>query len=120
MNHLLNRRHFLNRTVTGLSNGTAYTFTVRAHNAVGQSAESAASNSVTPGTVPSKPESLNATPGNGQAVITFDPSSNGGFPISQYTATSSPGGFTGTCGSSPCTVFGLTNGTSYTFTITWD
>jgi len=35
-------------TITGLANGTSYTFTVAAQNAVGYSAESAASNSVTP------------------------------------------------------------------------
>lgn len=35
-------------TVTGLADGTAYTFTVHATNSVGNSAESAASNSVTP------------------------------------------------------------------------
>ena len=35
-------------TVTGLTNGTAYTFTVAAQNAIGFSAESAAANSVTP------------------------------------------------------------------------
>jgi hypothetical protein len=35
-------------TVTGLSNGTAYTFTVYASNALGNSAASAASNSITP------------------------------------------------------------------------
>lgn len=35
-------------TVSGLSNGTAYTFTVKATNGVGVSAASAASNSVTP------------------------------------------------------------------------
>ncbi len=34
--------------VTGLTNGTAYTFTVHATNAIGNSAESSASNSVTP------------------------------------------------------------------------
>ena len=35
-------------TVTGLTNGTAYTFTVRATNAIGTGAASDASNSVTP------------------------------------------------------------------------
>lgn len=35
-------------TVSGLTNGQAYTFTVRAHNSAGDSGESAASNSVTP------------------------------------------------------------------------
>lgn len=35
-------------TVTGLTNGTAYTFKVKANNPLGSSAESAASNSVTP------------------------------------------------------------------------
>jgi hypothetical protein len=39
-------------TVTGLTNGTAYTFKVSATNAVGTSADSAASNSVTPVTAP--------------------------------------------------------------------
>ena len=35
-------------TITGLTNGTAYTFTVAAQNAIGYGPESAASNSVTP------------------------------------------------------------------------
>jgi len=39
-------------TVSGLATGTAYTFTVKATNAIGQSAASAASNSVTPALVP--------------------------------------------------------------------
>ncbi|MBC7374354.1 MAG: fibronectin type III domain-containing protein [Frankiales bacterium] len=41
----------LNSTVTGLTNGTAYTFTVTANNANGPSAPSAPSNSVTPSTM---------------------------------------------------------------------
>src|SRR5207249_9089733 len=54
-----------------------------------------------------------------QASVTFTaPSSNGGATIAQYTATSNPGGATATGASSPITVTGLTNGTSYTFTLT--
>ena len=37
--------------INGLTNGTAYTFTVRATNSIGQSAESASSNAVTPYTI---------------------------------------------------------------------
>jgi hypothetical protein len=39
-------------TITGLTNGTTYTFTVSATNAIGTGPASAASNSVTPGTSP--------------------------------------------------------------------
>ncbi len=38
----------LSHNITGLTNGTAYTFTVTAHNSAGNSVPSAASNSVTP------------------------------------------------------------------------
>jgi uncharacterized protein (TIGR02145 family) len=109
-------------TVTGLTNGTAYTFTVTATNANGTGPASSASNSVTPSaplTVPGAPTIGTATAGNAQATITFTaPANNGGSAITGYTVTSSPGGFTATGSASPITVTGLSNGIAYTFTVT--
>jgi RHS repeat-associated protein len=108
----------LSHIVTGLVNGTAYTFTVKATNAIGTSVASTASASITPATVPGIPTIGTATGGNAKATITFTaPTSNGGSAITSYTATSTPGSKTGTCTVSPCTVSTLTNGTAYTFTI---
>ena len=106
-------------TVTGLTNGTDYTFTVTATNAKGTGAASGASNSVTPAlSVPGAPTIGTVTGGNGQASVAFTaPASNGGSAITGYTVTSSPGGFTATGTSAPITVTGLTNGTAYTFTV---
>ena len=70
-------------------------------------------------TAPGAPTIGTATAGNAQASVSFTaPASDGGTAITSYTATSNPGGFTGSCASSPCTVTGLTNGTAYTFTVT--
>jgi hypothetical protein len=105
-------------TVNGLTNGTSYTFTVYATNSYGTSANSAASNAVTPATVPGPPTIGTALPGNNSAVVQFTPpGSNGGATTTSYTATSNPGNFTGTGSASPITVSGLSNGTSYTFTV---
>ncbi len=107
--------------VTGLTNGTAYTFTVIATNAVGNSVASSASTGVTPvspNTVPGPPTSVVATAGNASASVAFvAPSNNGGSAITGYTVTSSPGGITATGATSPINVTGLTNGTAYTFTV---
>lgn len=107
-------------SVTGLQSNTAYTFTVTGTNSVGTSAASAASNSITATTVPQAPTIGTATDGGtGTTVsVAFTGNATGGSAITGYTATSSPGGFTGTGASSPITVSGLTAGTAYTFTVT--
>jgi hypothetical protein len=53
-----------------------------------------------------------------QASVTFTPPSDLGIGTIVYTATSNPGGITGTSTSSPVTVSGLTANSTYTFTVT--
>jgi hypothetical protein len=75
--------------------------------------------SVSLATVPGAPTIGVATAGDTQATVGFSaPTSDGGAAITGYTATANPGGATGSCAASPCTVTGLTNGTAYTFTVT--
>jgi hypothetical protein len=108
-------------TVNGLTNGTAYTFTVVAANTGGNSVASDASAPITPVGAPDAPTSVVAsyTSGTTQSSISFsNPANNGGASITSYTVTSSPGGFTATGSSSPLVVTGLAFGTSYTFTVT--
>src|SRR4029079_18370144 len=71
-------------TVTGLTNGQTYSFTVTATNAVGTGPASN-SLSATPATLPGAPILNSATRGNGQVTLAWSaPSTNGGSPISNY------------------------------------
>ncbi len=112
----------LSCTVTGLTNGTSYTFSVTATNAAGTGTASVASSSITPSTTPGAPTSVSATiAADERSVVSWTaPASTGGAAITGYTVTSSPDGRTcaWTTGPLSCTVTGLTNGTSYTFSVT--
>lgn len=64
------------------------------------------------------PTSLSALGLAASAKVSFTPPSDNGGSSVTYTAISSPGGVTATGSASPITVTGLTNGTTYTFTVT--
>jgi hypothetical protein len=109
----------LSCTVSGLTNGTSYIFTVQATSSVGMGLPSAASNSVTPAAVPGAPTAVHATAGDGSATVSWTAPASNGSAITGYAVTSSPGGKTcTTTGALSCSVSGLTNGRAYTFTVT--
>lgn len=107
--------------VSGLTNGTPYTFTVVVTTSVGNSPTSDPSVAVTPADVPDVPTGVTAVPGGAQATVSWTaPDSFGSGSFTSYTVTSDPGGLvctTSTSTDTGCTVTGLTNGTAYTFTV---
>jgi LPXTG-motif cell wall-anchored protein len=110
-------------TVTGLTNGDSYTFTVTATNG-GDSDASAASAAVIPATVPEAPTGVAALGGVASAAVSWSaPAVDGGSAITGYivTATDSTtpgnGGQTKTVSGTSATITGLTNGDRYTFSV---
>ncbi|MGO9876435.1 MAG: fibronectin type III domain-containing protein, partial [Acidimicrobiia bacterium] len=116
-------------TVTGLVAGTPYQCSVTATNAVGTGPPSGLSNMFgLPGaahctTVPSAPLALSQAPGNGSAVVSWAPPLTGASCIAGYVVTP----YLGTTAQLPVlipgqgtttVVSGLTNGLTYTFTVT--
>ncbi len=114
-------------TVTGLTNGTSYSFKVRAKNPVG--GEGPASNEATavPVTVPSAPQSFTATALNAKVRLEWAaPASDGGNPIVgyEYRYRAGSGSFTewadvpgSNVNTTSYTVTGLINGTVHTFEV---
>ena len=111
-------------TVTGLTNGVTYQFEVLATNAQGSSPFSAPSNRVTPQapTVPGAPINVLATAGDSFATVSWTaPPSDGGSPITSYTVTAfvggAPAGIAAIANGNSATLFPLTNGVAYTFSV---
>lgn len=104
-------------TVSGLTNGVAYTFTVKSVNTTGNSANSAASSAVTPQNVPPAVTNVTAVAGLQNATVSWTPPQGVAAPIT-YTVTSSPEAKScSVVDGTSCSVTGLAFGTSYTFTV---
>ena len=101
--------------VTGLTNGTSYSVSVTAESYAGSTLS--ANVNASPATLPSAVTDVVATRGPGAVEIRWIPGSDGGRPITGYTATVQPGGFSCTAITPECVISGLTNGTSYTATV---
>jgi Fibronectin type III domain len=87
--------------------------------AVDESALMVDPNSALAGTVPAAPAAPTATARSGGAQVTWTAPANGGQPIQSYKVTGLPSGQVIVSGSATtAVVYGLTNGTSYTFTVT--
>jgi hypothetical protein len=114
-------------TVSGLDPSSSYTFKVQAANGSGAGPVSAASNAVTPQPplAPGAPTGVVAGGADRQASVRWTAPSDGGRTITSYTVTPFVSGVaqtattvTGSPAPTSAVVPNLTNGTSYTFTVT--
>jgi hypothetical protein len=109
-------------TLPGLTNGTTYAFAVAAANASGESSLSptATATPVAPQVPPPAPASLSAAAGNGSASLTWPASSGATSYVLYYRAGTAVDKASGTRlanATSPHTLPGLTNGTTYAFAV---
>ena len=112
------------RKVSDLENGTTYWFRITASNVAGEGG-GAVSSPVMPATVPTAPQELLATPGNGTVALTWQaPTSDGGSRITGYNVYFSEGSpssgwklFSSGSTATNAQVTGLTNGTKYYFKV---
>ena len=108
--------------VTALTNGASYTCTVAAANVFGPGPSSPASAAAVPSLVPASPAAPTVLFGNERVTVTFTPIVDVANPVTGYAATctsldgGTPGAKSGT--TSPLVVTSLTNGKTYTCTVT--
>lgn len=109
--------------VTGLTPGDTYVFSIAAISSAG-TGPSAFSTAGAVGSLPAAPSQVAATHGVASAVVSFTSPADTVPPISTYTVTAADlttpanGGQTISGDSSPITVYGLTAGDKYRFTVT--
>ncbi len=105
-------------TFTGLSNGTSYTFTVRAKNSVGWSAPSAASAAVVPAGEPKGPASITAkVSGVGAVDLTWPAAQANGAAIGRYEISVNNGAGRDVGTGTSYRYTGLANSTTYSFKV---
>ena len=105
--------------VTDIVNGSSYPVAVRAVNVVGSGTPSDITN-VGPGSAPAAP-SVTLTPANQALSVAFTFGDNGGSPVTEVDYRLDGGAWVNSNTlSSPITVTGLTNGTSYTVEVRAD
>ena len=108
------------RTITGLTNGTAYQVRVRAANSAGDGSWSATA-TATPGATPNAPSAPSLTSSSGQITASWTAPGNNGAAITHYDLRYREGGSgswtTVEESSRSRTITGLTNGRSYEFQV---
>ena len=107
-------------TVNGLTNGREYSCTVAPVTALGAFPLSRPVSATPVPEAPSKPQITDIDYGDQEVYVGVSVANNGGSPITSYSATCTDGtnSFAGTSSSSPITVSGLTNGVTYTCSVT--
>lgn len=103
--------------VGSLQRGVSYSFSVTAMSMFGES-QPGTSGSVTVPLPPSPPQNVVGGPGDRAGTVTWSPPANGGTaPVTGYAVTATPGGASCSTSGLFCTVGGLVNQQSYTFSV---